>query len=215
MTKQDVIFQIKPFSDQRLLIQPLINSTCFSFVGLDRPLVMSFSEQEKNTFHSSPHFVQFVPGFVLLCHLCGIFFLLFSGVWLQLKQNCVCVITVSLSCWAAVLASGLFIVTARLAVTANGEAQFVLVYSKGVCLELGRAEDLMRSSRRARPTVCIGRNNLPRKVASAETCGLFLNRGQEPGAFGAHNWSNAHNARTHTRFQYKHEHCENTSGVRE
>lgn len=93
------------------------------------------------------------------------------------------------------LASGLFIVTASLAVTTNGEAQFVLVYSEGL-FGVRLCEDLMRSSRRARPSVCIGRNNLQVKVASTETCGLFLNRGQEPGAFSAHNWSNAHNTRT-------------------
>lgn len=74
---------------------------------------------------------------------------------------CVCmsVIAMSLSCSAAVLASGLFIVTARLAVTANREAQFVLVYSEGL-FGVSLCEDLMRSSRRARPSVCIGQNNL-------------------------------------------------------
>ncbi len=62
------------------------------------------------------------------------------------------VIGASLSCSAAVLASGLFIVTASLAVTANGEAQFVLVYSEGL-FGVRLCEDLMRSSRRARPSV--------------------------------------------------------------
>lgn len=45
---------------------------------------------------------------------------------------CVSVIAKSLSCSAAVLASGLFTVTASLAVTANGAAQFVLVYPEGL-----------------------------------------------------------------------------------
>lgn len=154
----------------------------------------------------------------------------FSEVWLHLTQDCVCVcvfvIAMSLCCLAAALASGLFIVTASLAVTTNGEAQFVLVCSEGL-FGLRLCEDLMRSSRRARPGVCIGRNNLQVKVASTETCGLFLNTDREPRAFSAHNWSTQHaqstrahvhvctHSHTHTSFQYKHKHCKNTSGVRE
>lgn len=60
----------------------------------------------------------------------------------------------------------------------------------------------MRSSRRARPSVCIGRNNLQEKVASTETCGLFLNTDQEPRAFRAHNRSDTQThmrVYTHTR----------------
>lgn len=140
---------------------------------------------------------------------------MFSEVWLHSgfsvvsKSVCVCVsvIAVSLSCSAAVLASGLFIVAASLAVTANGEAQFVLVYSEGL-FGVGLCEDLMRSSRRTRPSVCIGRNNLQVKVASTETCGLFLNTDQEPRAFSAHNWSDARNThKTHTLMcAYTHTH---------
>lgn len=43
------------------------------------------------------------------------------------------------------------------------------------CLEFSRADDPMRSPRRARPGVCIGRNDRRVKFASTETCGLFLN----------------------------------------
>lgn len=117
--------------------------------------------------------------------------------------ECVCapVIAMSLSCSAAALASGLFIVTSILAVTANREAWFVLVYSQGL-FGVQLCEDLMRSSRRARPSICIGRNNLQEKVASTETCGLFLNTDQEPRALGTHNWSDARHAKhtqdTHT-----------------
>lgn len=157
--------------------------------------VSFLSKRGKITFHSF-HFWQRVPGFILLCHLCGV--LVFSEVWLHLcftvlsksVRACVCVIAMSLSCSAAVLASGLFIVTASLAVTANGEARFVLLYSEGL-FGVRLCEDLMRSSRRARPSVCIGRSDLRVKVASTETCGLFLNAGQEPRAFSAHNRGHA------------------------
>lgn len=98
------------------------------------------------TLHSF-HFLQRVPGRVLLCHLCGILCLVkygyicasvsFLSVYVCV---CVCVIAVSLSCPAAVLASGLFIVTAGLAVTANGAPQFCFGLLRRVCLELGRVK---------------------------------------------------------------------------
>lgn len=70
-------------------------------------------------------------------------------------------------------------------------APFVLVYSRGL-FGVRLCEDPVRSSRRAGPSVHIGRNNLQLKVVSAKTWGLvffcccFVNAGREPTVFSAH-----------------------------
>lgn len=56
------------------------------------------------------------------------------------QRVCVCVSVIASSCSDAVPASGLFIVTASRAVTANGEAQFVFGFLRGFVWSYGRVK---------------------------------------------------------------------------